>query len=113
MIASCSLPSSSWGKDYDSFVLPLLEDKQPCNIVFSLNSQNAQGYEWIFTSWSPEYSHDHQYMLYVGTSATLKKEFGGVHITDEVFGTVKEDASLHGYKKQSSVTIFSCPIDCS
>ncbi|XP_063119729.1 twinfilin-1 isoform X4 [Rattus norvegicus] len=38
-------------------------------------------------------------MLYAATRATLKKEFGGGHIKDEVFGTVKEDVSLHGYRK--------------
>lgn len=30
-----------------------------------------------------------QKMLYAATRATLKKEFGGGHIKDEVFGTVK------------------------
>lgn len=28
-------------------------------------------------------------MLYAATRATLKKEFGGGHIKDEIFGTVK------------------------
>lgn len=28
-------------------------------------------------------------MLYAATRATLKKEFGGGHIKDEVFGTVQ------------------------
>lgn len=57
VIGSCSQPSDSWDKDYDSFVLPLLEDKQPCYILFRLDSQNAQGYEWIFIAWSPDHSH--------------------------------------------------------
>ncbi|XP_055105752.2 twinfilin-1 isoform X2 [Symphalangus syndactylus] len=99
VIGSYSQPSDSWDKDYDSFVLPLLEDKQPCYILFRLDSQNAQGYEWIFIAWSPDHSHVRQKMLYAATRATLKKEFGGGHIKDEVFGTVKEDVSLHGYKK--------------
>ncbi|XP_058599051.1 twinfilin-1 isoform X4 [Neofelis nebulosa] len=99
VIGSCSQPSDSWDKDYDTFVLPLLEDKQPCYILFRLDSQNAQGYEWIFIAWSPDHSHVRQKMLYAATRATLKKEFGGGHIKDEVFGTVKEDVSLHGYKK--------------
>ncbi|OWK17083.1 TWF1 [Cervus elaphus hippelaphus] len=73
VIGSCREPSDSWDQDYDSFVLPLLEDKQPCYV--------------------------RQKMLYAATRATLKKEFGGGHIKDEVFGTVKEDVSLHGYKK--------------
>lgn len=99
VIGSCRQPSDSWDKDYDSFVLPMLEDKQPCYILFRLDSQNAQGYEWIFIAWSPDHSHVRQKMLYAATRATLKKEFGGGHIKDEVFGTVKEDVSLHGYKK--------------
>ncbi|KFQ85576.1 Twinfilin-1, partial [Phoenicopterus ruber ruber] len=40
-----------------------------------------------------------QKMLYAATRATLKKEFGGGHIKDEVFGTVQDDVSLNGYKK--------------
>ncbi|XDA74552.1 hypothetical protein R6Z07F_004775 [Ovis aries] len=99
VIGSCRKPSDSWDQDYDSFVLPLLEDKQPCYVLFRLDSQNAQGYEWIFIAWSPDHSHVRQKMLYAATRATLKKEFGGGHIKDEVFGTVKEDVSLHGYKK--------------
>ena len=99
MIGSCSQPSDSWDKDYDSFVLPLLEDKQPCYILFRLDSQNTQRYEWIFIAWSPNHPPVCQKMLYAATRATLKKEFGGGHIKDEVFGTVKKDVSLHGYKK--------------
>ncbi|MXQ91420.1 hypothetical protein E5288_WYG004650 [Bos mutus] len=99
VIGSCRKPSDSWDQDYDSFVLPLLEDKQPCYVLFRLDSQNAQGYEWIFIAWSPDHSHVRQKMLYAATRATLKKEFGGGHIKDEMFGTVKEDVSLHGYKK--------------
>lgn len=30
-----------------------------------------------------------QKMLYAATRATLKKEFGGGHIKEEIFGTVK------------------------
>ncbi|NIG60134.1 twinfilin-1 isoform X2 [Pontoporia blainvillei] len=99
VVGACRQPLDSWDKDYDSFVLPLLEDKQPCYVLFRLDSQNAQGYEWIFIAWSPDHSHVRQKMLYAATRATLKKEFGGGHIKDEVFGTVKEDVSLHGYKK--------------
>lgn len=35
-------------------------------------------------------------MLYAATRATVKKEFGGGHIKDELFGTVKDDLSLLG-----------------
>lgn len=55
-MGSSRQPVGSWEKDYDSFVLPLLEDKQPCYILYRLDSQNAQGYEWIFIAWSPDHS---------------------------------------------------------
>lgn len=99
VVGSSRQPAESWEKDYDSFILPLLEDKQPCYILYRLDSQNAQGYEWIFIAWSPDHSHVRQKMLYAATRATLKKEFGGGHIKDEVFGTTKDDVSLNGYKK--------------
>lgn len=57
VIGSSRQPSDSWDEDYDPFVLPLLEDKQPCYILFRLDSQNAQGYEWVFIAWSPDHSH--------------------------------------------------------
>ncbi|KAM3674635.1 twinfilin-1 isoform X2 [Ammospiza nelsoni] len=99
VVGSSRQPVGSWEKDYDSFILPLLEDKQPCYILYRLDSQNAQGYEWIFIAWSPDHSPVRQKMLYAATRATLKKEFGGGHIKDEVFGTVQDDVSLNGYKK--------------
>ncbi|NWQ69105.1 TWF1 protein, partial [Neopipo cinnamomea] len=99
VVGSSRRPVGSWEKDYDCFVLPLLEDKQPCYILYRLDSQNAQGYEWIFIAWSPDHSPVRQKMLYAATRATLKKEFGGGHIKDEVFGTVQDDVSLNGYKK--------------
>lgn len=55
-MGSSRRPVGSWEKDYDSFVLPLLEDKQPCYILYRLDSQNAQGYEWVFIAWSPDHS---------------------------------------------------------
>uniref|UniRef100_A0A8C2YQW8 Twinfilin-1 n=1 Tax=Chinchilla lanigera TaxID=34839 RepID=A0A8C2YQW8_CHILA len=73
--------------DYEGFILPLLEDKQPFYLLFRLDSQNAHGYQWIFIASSPDHSH-------LPTRATLKKEFGGGHIKNEVLGTVKEDKYL-------------------
>ncbi|XP_042326306.1 twinfilin-1 [Sceloporus undulatus] len=99
IVGSAKQRHGSWEEDYDSFVLPLLEDKQPCYILYRLDSQNAQGYEWIFIAWSPDHSPVRQKMLYAATRATLKKEFGGGHIKDEVFGTNKDDVSLNGYRR--------------
>ncbi|XP_067832256.1 twinfilin-2-like isoform X1 [Heptranchias perlo] len=92
-------PGKTWDKDYDELVLPLLQEVQPCYILYCLDSQNAQGYEWIFISWSPECSLIRQKMLYAATRATLKKEFGGGHIKDEIFATQLEDITLSGYRK--------------
>lgn len=48
--------SRRWDADYDPFVLPLLDEQQPCYVLYRLDSQNAQGYEWLFISWSPDSS---------------------------------------------------------
>lgn len=49
-------PEESWDQDYDRFLLPLLDSQEPCYVLYRLDSQNAQGYEWIFISWSPDQS---------------------------------------------------------
>ncbi|XP_028810395.1 twinfilin-1b [Denticeps clupeoides] len=91
--------SKKWDQEYDSNVLPLLEDDMPSYLLYRLDSTNNQGYEWIFLAWSPDHSPVRQKMLYAATRATLKKEFGGGHIKDEVFGTARDDVSLSGYRK--------------
>nr|XP_056712498.1 twinfilin-2 isoform X1 [Euleptes europaea] len=102
--------SQRWDKDYDSFVLPLLDELQPCYILYRLDTQNAQGYEWLFISWSPDNSPVRLKMLYAATRATVKKEFGGGHVKDELFGTVKEDISLSGYQKHVSSCSAPAPL---
>ncbi|XP_046584944.1 twinfilin-2-like [Haliotis rubra] len=94
-------PVNTWEEDYDQLILPLLEEKQPCYIFFRTDELGGTGdtYQWIFISWSPDFSPVRQKMLYAGTRATLRKEFGGNYIKDEVFGTAREDVTLAGYRK--------------
>lgn len=93
---------SDWESDYDEFILPLLEDEDPCYLFYRLDSQNNQGYEWLFISYSPDFAKPQRKMLFAGTKATLKKEFGGGHIQDEIFGTLPGDVSLNGFKKHKA-----------
>lgn len=50
-------------------------------------------------SWSPDTASVRNKMLYASTKATLKKEFGGGQIKDDLFGTIREDVSFGGYQK--------------
>ncbi|XP_041965325.1 twinfilin-1-like [Alosa sapidissima] len=102
--------TQSWDQEYDSSVLPLLENDLPCYILYRLDSSNNQGYEWIFIAWSPDHSPVRPKMLYAATRATLKKEFGGGHIKDEVFGNVKDDVSLSGYRKYLTAQAAPLPL---
>lgn len=45
-----------WELEWDSYILPLLEDHMPSYILFRLDSTNNQGYEWVFLAWSPDHS---------------------------------------------------------
>uniref|UniRef100_A0A3Q1BFM8 ADF-H domain-containing protein n=1 Tax=Amphiprion ocellaris TaxID=80972 RepID=A0A3Q1BFM8_AMPOC len=103
-------PEQSWDQDYDHFLLPLLDDQEPCYILYRLDSQNALGYEWIFISWSPDQSPVKQKMLYAATRATVKKEFGGGHVKYEMFGTTEEDICLLGYQRHVSSCSAPAPL---
>ncbi|XP_055365201.1 uncharacterized protein LOC114855832 isoform X3 [Betta splendens] len=110
VLDSCREPAQSWDKDYDHFLLPLLVPQEPCYVLYRLDSQNAQGYEWLFIAWSPDQSPVRQKMMYAATRATLKKEFGGGHIRDEMFGTVEEDVCFQGYLRHMSSHSSPAPL---
>ncbi|XP_037386110.1 twinfilin-2 isoform X2 [Talpa occidentalis] len=103
-------PVGCWDKDYDGAVLPLLDAQQPCYLLYRLDSKNAQGFEWLFLAWSPDNSPVRLKMLYAATRATVKKEFGGGYIKDELFGTVKDDLSFAGYQKHLSSCAAPAPL---
>ncbi|KAL3058805.1 hypothetical protein OYC64_010867 [Pagothenia borchgrevinki] len=110
VLGACREPEKSWEQDYDHFLLSLLYDQEPCYILYRLDSQNAQGYEWIFISWSPDQSPVKQKMLYAATRATVKKEFGGGHVKYEMFGTTEEDICLLGYQRHVSSCSGPAPL---
>ncbi|TWW75845.1 Twinfilin-1 [Takifugu flavidus] len=91
--------SQAWDQEYDRLVLPLLDDDVPCYILYRLDSTNNQGYEWVFLAWSPDHASVRNKMLYAATRATLKKEFGGGHLKNEIFATSKDEMCLSGYRK--------------
>lgn len=70
-------------------ILPLLEEKQPCYILYRLDTRDNDTYTWLFLAYSPDNSPVRQKMLYAATRATVKKEFGASQIKDELFGTNK------------------------
>nr|XP_023666175.1 twinfilin-1-like [Paramormyrops kingsleyae] len=99
-----------WDQEYDSLVLPVLQDDMPAYVLYRLDSTSSHGYEWILLAWSPDQSSVRQKMLYAATRETLKKEFGSVHIKDEIFGTARDDVSLSGYRKYLSSQAGPLPL---
>ncbi|XP_050314671.1 twinfilin [Anthonomus grandis grandis] len=99
-----------WEKDYDKYVAALVEENQPCYILFRLDEKNSLGYEWLLISWCPDTSPIRQKMLYASTKATLKQEFGSSQIKDELHGTVLSDITLEGYKRHKKSVAAPAPL---
>lgn len=91
--------AGSFEEDYDAFVLPYLHENEPAYVFYRMDTKNNQGYQWLFIAYSPDFSKVRDKMLYAGTRATLKLEFGNGHIKEEIFATHQSDASLDGFKK--------------
>ncbi|XP_063074166.1 twinfilin-1b [Engraulis encrasicolus] len=99
VLGGCKKASKKWDAEYDALLLPLLQDDTPCYTLYRLDSTNTLGHQWIFIAWTPENSPVRLKMLYAATRATLKKEFGGGHIKDEVFATCRDEVTLSGYQQ--------------
>ena len=46
-------------------------------------------FRWVLISWSPDSSSIRNKMLYASTKATLKMEFGGGQIKEEIYANVR------------------------
>lgn len=67
--------------------------------MFRLDEKEGETFKWLMISWSPDTASVRNKMLYASTKATLKKEFGGGQIKDDLYGNIREDISLRGYQK--------------
>lgn len=56
MLGGTKKASKKWDQEYDTYVMPLLQDDMPSYLLYRLDSTNNQGYEWIFLAWSPDHS---------------------------------------------------------
>ena len=52
--------SDSWEDEFDDAVQPLLKDKQPCYILYQLDSKD----KWVFLTYSPDNSPVSIYALF-------------------------------------------------
>merc|ERR1739844_802757 len=91
--------SGDWKQDWDKMVLRSIETNEPCYLFYRLDDKDGEAYRWVLISWSPDSASVRSKMLYASTKASLKKEFGGTHVYDDLYGNVKEDISLSGYEK--------------
>lgn len=79
---------NTWDKDYDTLIKPLIEENQPCYLLYRFDTKNSSGFDWLLISWSPDTAPVRQKMLYASTKATLKQEFGSSNIKEELHGTI-------------------------
>nr|CAI5845579.1 unnamed protein product [Callosobruchus analis] len=100
----------SWDKDFEKYVPPLVEENQPCYILFRLDGKDSSGYEWLFISWCPDTAPVRQKMLYASTKATLKQEFGSSQIKEELHATVTSEVTLNGYLKHKKISAEPAPL---
>uniref|UniRef100_A0A1B6CRZ5 Twinfilin n=1 Tax=Clastoptera arizonana TaxID=38151 RepID=A0A1B6CRZ5_9HEMI len=110
-LSAFSEAKDNWEQDYDRCVLRFIKPMQPAYILYRLDTKNESGYnDWLLINWCPEDSPIRQKMLYASTKATLKQEFGSGQIKEEIYGTVQEDVSLIGLKRQRQSCTSPAPL---
>ncbi|PIK54199.1 Twinfilin-1 [Apostichopus japonicus] len=105
MIFACD----SQGK-VDQLILPIAQASRSCYILYRLDEKLGDSYLWIFIYYIPDTAPVRDKMLYASTKSTMKQEFGGGLIKEEMFGNVPDDISLHGYKKHLAVKAAPGPL---
>ncbi|KER32886.1 hypothetical protein T265_12731 [Opisthorchis viverrini] len=89
----------SWREDYNAEILPMLDKKRPCYILFKLDSTSEFGNDWALISWVPDSASVREKMLYASTRATLRRQFGDHLIKEDLTGNAFSDVDLNGFEK--------------
>lgn len=98
VLADAKEAAGDWRADWARQVPSSVERGQPCYLLFRTDSKDDGGaFGWTLISWSPDDASVRDKMLYASTKATLRKEFGGGQIRDELHGTSGEEVNLDGY----------------
>ena len=99
-------PSGDWEADYASFVTGLVVERQPCYILFRMDSKKkkSNNYDWSLIVWSPESSPIREKMMLAATKANLKKaSIGFVNISRNYVASTIEELSLPSFKTSMEV----------
>jgi twinfilin-like protein len=81
LVAGTTRPTEGdWDIDYDNHVLPVLEKDRCCFLLFRLDTTNSAGFDWVFTSYSPDFAAVRDKMVYAATRATLKQLINSQYI---------------------------------
>jgi len=102
--------TGTWEEDYDAAVTSVIKEAEPCYIFYRLDSQNEFGFEWLFIPFAPDIAGVRDKMLHAATRNTVKMEFGGGRIRDELFGTELSDVNLAGYRKHIASRNAGAPL---
>ncbi|KAI5756249.1 twinfilin isoform X2 [Diaphorina citri] len=101
----------TWTQDFDKYVPDLIQEAQPCYILYRFDSKNETGgHDWLLIFWSPDDSPVRQKMLYASTKSTLKQDFGSGQIKEEIHATVPVDVTLHGYELHKRAVKAPAPL---
>lgn len=96
-------PVHHWDEDYYRYVNKMVEDDQPCYLLFRFDTRNSFGvHEWLLIVWNPESGSVRDKMLYASTKASFKLFFGTSSIVSDYFASSRDELSLSHYKKHLS-----------
>jgi len=100
----------TWDEDYNDAVLAVLKENEPCYLFYRLDSKNNLGYEWLLINYTPDSSEVRKKMVAAGTRSTIKLEFGGGYLADELSGTNFNDVNLEGYHSHVKGKSVAAPL---
>jgi len=104
----------SWEDDYNTSVLSMLNEKDPCFILYRFDVRNPDGmFMWLLIAYVPDFAQVRAKMLYASTRSTLKREFGDSLVQDELFGTTPDDVNLDGFRKHKKSESAPAPLSNS
>jgi len=81
--------------------------KTPCYILFRLDSQSNNAYQWLLLAYVPDGSTVRERMLYASTRDTLKRQLGLSYFAEDIHGSTPEEFTYEAYLDNQKKKILS------
>lgn len=97
-LAYCLKPEGSWEDDYDDMVLNVIDEDEPCYVLFRTDEPRGKHFEHILITWQPDEAPMKDRVPYTSSKRALIELFEDDTFSQQIVGAQECDIDFNALK---------------